>query len=271
MNTDNEMKFKSFAISKAKADAAADIDLINQYAMKTLAPEDVFCFSVVLSNNDVDRDTECLSDKSLDDLAGMLAGKTGIMDHIGSAKNQVARLYRVEVETPGGMTKLGKTLKQLRGSAYMLRTEENKALIASIEGGITKEVSISFQVKRVACSICDKDLKFDWRTCSCRCENDHVKGSEYDGKLCAGVLDDVTDAYEFSFVAVPANTGAGVAKGFNPGTSVHEAFLQMSMEQLSQFPEANEAVIKHLQMANTSADERAKRAAIRKYAEENFK
>lgn len=56
MNTDNEMKFKSFAISKAKADAAADIDLINQYAMKTLAPEDVFCFSVVLSNNDVDRD-----------------------------------------------------------------------------------------------------------------------------------------------------------------------------------------------------------------------
>ena len=163
LNTDNEMKFKSFAISKAKADAAADIDLINQYAMKTLAPEDVFCFSVVLSNNDVDRDMECLSDKSLDELAEMLTGKTGIMDHRNSAEKQVARLYRVEVETPGGMTKLGKTLKQLRGSAYMLRTEENKALIASIEGGITKEVSISFQVKRVACSICDKVLKFDWR------------------------------------------------------------------------------------------------------------
>ena len=31
-----------------KADAAADIELINQYSVKELSPDDVYCFSVVL-------------------------------------------------------------------------------------------------------------------------------------------------------------------------------------------------------------------------------
>lgn len=271
MKTDTETKFKSFAITKAKANAAADIDIINQYSMKTLTPEDVFVFSVVLSNNDVDRDMECFSDKSLDTLAELLTGKTGIMDHCQSAKNQIARLYRVEVESTGEMNSLGKPLKQIRGSAYMLRTEDNQPMIDAIEGGIVKEVSISFQVKRLACSICDEDLAWDWMTYTCHCRNGHIKGSAGEnGEICVGVLEEPTDAYEFSFVAVPANRKAGVAKGFTTGTSVHEAFLQMSAEQLSKFPEANEAVIKHLQTAMQSAAEREKRAAIRKFAEEIY-
>lgn len=32
----------------------------------------------------------------------------------------------------------------------------------------------------------------------------HIKGAEYGGKLCCYILDEPFDAYEWSFVAVPA-------------------------------------------------------------------
>ena len=46
------------AISTIPADPTADIELINQYSVKELTPQDVFCFSIVLCDNEVDRDTE---------------------------------------------------------------------------------------------------------------------------------------------------------------------------------------------------------------------
>ena len=42
----------------------------------------------------------------------------------------------------------------------------------------------------------------------------HVKGKTYGGRLCHVVLDVITDAYEWSFVAVPAQVNAGVTKRF---------------------------------------------------------
>ena len=42
-------KLKSFNLTKA--DAEKDIDLINQYSLKELKPEDVMCFSLVLCDN----------------------------------------------------------------------------------------------------------------------------------------------------------------------------------------------------------------------------
>ena len=43
---------------------------------------------------------------------------------------------------------------------------------------------------------------------------DHEKGGEYGGKLCYHILDEPLDAYEWSFVAVPAQVNAGVTKRF---------------------------------------------------------
>jgi hypothetical protein len=57
-------------------------------------------------------------------------------------------------------------------------------------------------VKRVVCSICGEELR--------RCA--HKKGERYGGKLCFASLEEPTDAYEFSFVAIPAQPGAGVIK-----------------------------------------------------------
>ena len=56
---------------------------------------------------------------------------------------------------------------------------------------------------RSVCSICGSD----YGVCG------HQKGEHYDGQLCCAILKEPMDAYEFSFVAVPAQPCAGVIKG----------------------------------------------------------
>lgn len=57
-------------------------------------------------------------------------------------------------------------------------------------------------VERAVCSICGQDI----HTCP------HEKGEEYGGQQCWADLVGATDAYEWSFVAVPAQKNAGVMK-----------------------------------------------------------
>ena len=83
----------------------------------------------------------------------------------------------------------------------MVRTPDNQGLIAEIEGGIKKEVSVGCAVKRAVCSICGAE-----RGQSCG----HKPGEVYDGAQCFFQLEEAVDAYEFSFVAVPAQPRAGV-------------------------------------------------------------
>ena len=108
------------------------------------------------------------------------------------------------VREPGVRTEAGDDYRWLKGWAYLLRTEKNGDLIAEIEGGIKKEVSVGCAAGRSVCSICGAEDG------GC----DHVRGQRYDGRLCFRELRDVTDAYEWSFVAVPAQRQAGVLKRF---------------------------------------------------------
>lgn len=185
-----------------------ELTLVNRLSRKVLTAEEVYLFSVRLCDNEVDRDGERFSDQALEALAGKFVGKSGVFDHQWSARGQAARIYRAEVvEEPGTVTKAGDGYRYLKGWAYMLRTEGNRDLIAEIEGGIKKEVSVGCAVERCACSICGEDMHHRDK---CR----HVKGRRYGGKLCWAELSGVTDAYEWSFVAVPAQPKAGVMKTF---------------------------------------------------------
>ena len=126
-----------------------------------------------------------------------------MFDHQWSAKGQTARIYRTQVvDGDGSLTADGRAYRYLKGWAYLMRTAENAGLIAEIDGGIKREVSVGCAVEKVLCSICGEPMG------SCP----HEKGEEYDGKLCHGVLTGATDAYEWSFVAVPAQRRAGVIK-----------------------------------------------------------
>ena len=190
---------------KGLAVSQEDLDLINQVAKSPLGAEQVYAFSVRLCDNEVDRDFERFDNEALERLGELLVGKSGIFDHQWSARGQTARIYRTEVvREPAVVTEAGDEYRWLKGWAYLLRTEGNEDLIAEIEGGIKKEVSVGCSVGRSVCSVCGSGDG------SCG----HVRGQRYDGKLCFMELGDVADAYEWSFVAVPAQRRAGILKRF---------------------------------------------------------
>ena len=183
------------------------LDKINKFTRREFAADELFAFPVILCDNEIDRDCERFSDKALEQLKALFVGKTGIFDHEPSTSNQTARIFDTELVTDSSRkNKCGEPYKYLRASAHMVRTEDNRDLIAEIDGGIKKEVSISCSAGRRRCSVCGADKAV--QSCS------HVKGKTYGGRLCHVVLDDITDAYEWSFVAVPAQVNAGVTKRF---------------------------------------------------------
>jgi len=183
-----------------------DLALINALAQKELEAGEVYTFSVRLCDNEVDREWERFDRETLEELARLFVGKSGIFDHKWSAAGQAARIYKTQVVEEDGVTQAGDRACYLKGWAYMLRTEGNAELIAQIEGGIKKEVSVGCAVEREVCSVCGEAMG------SCR----HVKGRTYNGKLCWGELKGARDAYEWSFVAVPAQKKAGVIKALTP-------------------------------------------------------
>lgn len=180
-----------------------ELRLINGYARRAMAADEVYVFSVVLCDNDVDRDSERFPVESLFALEKLFVGKTGILDHNPSAKNQRARIFACRVESvPGQKTATGDEYFRLTARAYMPKTEDNRSLIEAIDSGIVKEVSVGCAVEKTVCSICGEEHAL----CS------HQKGRRYNGKLCCGELHNPLDAYEWSFVAVPAQKAAGVVK-----------------------------------------------------------
>ena len=187
-----------------RAVTAEELEEINRFAKRELGAEEVYTFAVKLCDNEVDRDFERFDRAALEKLSELFVGKTGIFDHSWSAHGQAARIYRAEVVEEKTATEAGDGYCWVRAWAYMLRTEKNEELIAEIEGGIKKEVSVGCSAGKSRCSICGKRMG----------ECAHERGKRYDGKLCYATLSDITDAYEWSFVAVPAQRNAGVVKRF---------------------------------------------------------
>lgn len=193
---------KSFALEND------DLEKINTFTRTKFGADELYAFSVILCDNNIDRDYEKFSVEALYQLKDKFLGKTGICDHSMKSSDQKARIFDTWVEKANDRkTDDGQDLYQLKAKAYMVRTEENMPLIKEIEAGIKKEVSVSCSMRKSICSVCGNDKRTSY------CE--HINGKSYNGVLAYSVLSDVSDAYEFSFVAVPAQREAGVTKAFN--------------------------------------------------------
>ena len=193
-------------MSSGVPDAAA-LEKINRYTRRKFVAEELYSFPVALCDNEIDRDGERFTVGALQKLAELFVGKTGVFDHNPQAKNQTARIYGCRVEQDKTrLTSCGEPYTRLVAEAYLPRTDENRGLIAGLEAGIQKEVSVGCAVSSVTCSVCGADLK------NGACE--HRRGETYGGVVCCAVLDSPCDAYEWSFVAVPAQKEAGVLKCF---------------------------------------------------------
>ncbi|MGN0518142.1 MAG: hypothetical protein ACI4II_05410 [Acutalibacteraceae bacterium] len=199
-----------------------ELKKINKFTLTPLTGDDVFTFKAVLCDNEVDRDFERFSLKSLQQLSKLFVGKTVIKDHTPSADNQVARIYATELMKGAKTLDNGEPYTQLIAYLYMVKTSSNADLITEINGGIKKEGSVSFAVNRRVCSICGKN--------AVGCP--HYSGTTYEttagNKMCVYILDNVKDAYEFSLVAVPAQKSAGISKSYK-SKNLHDLIERAKM------------------------------------------
>lgn len=186
-----------------------DLELINKLTRRTFEEDEIYSFTVILCDNDIDRDFERFTDNALSKLAELYVGKTGILDHQPSSNNQTARIFECHVETVRSKkNKLGEPYKRLIAKAYMPKCQKNENIILEIDSGIKKEVSVGCSVENRICSICGKDINHE--KCAHKKGHRYKSGSKF--KVCHITLDNPTDAYEWSFVAVPAQPEAGVIK-----------------------------------------------------------
>ena len=92
-----------------------DLEEINRWSRRTLKAEEVYVFSLRLCDNEVDREEERFEAETLEELAPLFLGKSGIFDHQWSAQGQTARIYRTEVvRQPEELTRAGDGLCWLK-------------------------------------------------------------------------------------------------------------------------------------------------------------
>jgi len=182
------------------APTAVQLEAINAQAKAQLTAEQVYVFSLRLCDDQVDRDFERFDTAALGTLAKLFIGKTGVVDHKWSADKQIARIFETQVVKESGIS-------YIKAWAYIRRGGSNDEVIADIEAGIKKEVSVGCAMGMAVCSVCGNE----YGTCG------HLKGEVYDGQVCCAILKEPMDAYEFSFVAVPAQRDAGVLKALGGG------------------------------------------------------
>ena len=193
---------------------AQQLQKINALAKGTLTAAQVYVFSVRLCDDQVDRDFERFDTEALPVLAKLFVGKSGIVDHKWSAGSQLARIFDTEILTEDGVT-------GIKAWAYIRRGGAGDEWIADIEAGIKKEVSVGCAMGRSVCSVCGGE----YGSCG------HRKGEYYEGQLCCAILRDPVDAYEFSFVAVPAQREAGVLKGMGRQRCLKELAEEFGVQE----------------------------------------
>lgn len=205
MQSNNRLIQKSGAVESQEL-TEEELSKINKFTLKTLTKDDVYTFKLRICDNEIDRDFEVFPLSTLEKLKELFIGKTIIKDHSSSADNQVARIYDTELVTGPGRTKTSEPYTSLIAHCYMVKTKSNEDLITEISAGIKKEVSVGCAISEVVCSICGTDNRKKY------CE--HWNGHEYDSKMCYFELKSPTDAYEVSFVAIPAQPKAGTTKNY---------------------------------------------------------
>lgn len=204
----------------------SDYELIKSFMPSGDIPkEEIFVYRVKLCDNNVDRDFEVFSHQALKDVADKFVGVVGIKNHIADSDYNHSRIYKTELVVDSNRkSDFGDPYTCVLGYAYTLNNEANRQLIDEIKAGIKKEVSIGFECGSMSCSIDHSSF----------CDCGHWEGREYeiDGKmeLCLGIIDSVTDAYEWSFVSIPAQREAGIVKQYNTNK---KGVTKMTLKELS--------------------------------------
>lgn len=103
---------------------------------------------------------------------------------------------------------------------YMVKEPLTQSLVQRMDGGVLREVSVSFAHDLLECSICETDL-YD---CA------HIPGEEYDGKVCQARVLGVSEYFETSLVWAGMAEGTKIKMAASRFWSDFDKMLERKME-----------------------------------------
>jgi len=196
--------------ASAGCDEDADlVDAVNKYTLRPLKREEFSAFTMDLCNNQIDAHYSRFPVEELEKINVMVPGRPFMERHDTKGTLPRGTFFRSRLHDEPERDHVS-----VRPDVYILNTEDNRGLIANIEGGVYRGTSIGFSFMRPECSICHKDI----RTC------DHVPGRTYGDEACHYVMHDVASVLEGSVVfSASQGTGFVAARDSGDRPSVGEA------------------------------------------------
>lgn len=215
--------YKAFLASITKVTPSGpDMDAINDLAIEKQEPEQLYCGTMHLANDQRDRSFEKFPLDYLKKFAETIVGKSVMTGH-NYRELPVGRFYDAEVHKVKGVN-------HLIPSYFMMSDDD---LVPRIKAGVIKGVSIGFEPDKRLCDICQKDYDGWWNDMDDDDPCFHIAGREYevDG---AKVVAEITyggdvekvEAVEGSFVWLGCQYGAETVGGKNSiGPQAKSAFF----------------------------------------------
>ncbi|HUT74991.1 MAG TPA: hypothetical protein VM221_09205 [Armatimonadota bacterium] len=159
--------YKAVAVNgrRSAAPTRAELELVNRFARRALAADEVYVGECDLCNDRVDRAFERFTVAVLADFADSLPGKSLLAGHDhGSLPLGLWFDARLRGDERG--------VTHLRPSYYIVKTRDNEHHRAQLDGGVYRYASIGFRAQDLVCDICGKSW-FGW-------ECEHYPGQAYD-------------------------------------------------------------------------------------------
>ena len=103
-------------VEKGFSPSTEDLKKINKYTRREFDADSLYVFTVILCDNDIDRDFEKFSLSALNELKTFFVGKTGISDHSMKSSDQKARVFETWIEKGNGTTADGEPYYMLKAS-----------------------------------------------------------------------------------------------------------------------------------------------------------
>jgi len=169
------------------------MEAINRLARLPLRAEQVHIRSMYLCSDRLcPQDWGRFSEAALRQVCRLVVGQSVIAGHDRS-RLPIARFFHAEVvqREDDPFDEEGRPVRWVRAWFYWLReTSGSRDLLLNIDGGIYREVSISWRYRRATCSICGEPIQ------SCP----HTPGRFYEGRRCTFLIEDVAEVLEGSIV-----------------------------------------------------------------------
>ena len=175
------------------AEDAGNMRLINELAQREFTRDQVYIRSMYLCSSQLCETDWCrFTEAALEQIAEKVVGESVLAGH-DKRSLPVARFFKATVvdrpEIPDPET--GNPTRWVRAWFYWLKeTDGARDLALNMDGGIYREVSISWRYPGGRCSICEQPS----HTCP------HIPGETYEGRRCFICVEEILEVLEGSLV-----------------------------------------------------------------------